>query len=153
MKDFDHIFSYQDFSCEVAILESAETTESEEDSEYTTFQTRTEKLYMARFYARNKEHRAEKISDFVSVTPSYGYISIKVKTVEISTYNQESVLIAQKKQGGGLISGFLDERIFTSKEMVQAAIYFLIDIIGDVGYYYNISLVKTADFVEYNGEY
>lgn len=148
---FEHTFTYQDFSCEVTLLESEEVADYEENSEYTTFHTRTEKSYIARFYARSQEHEVEKMSDYVSVRPSYGYISLKVKTVEISTYDHDNVLQTQYKEGG-LISGFLDERIFTSKEMVQAAVYFLIDMVGDVGYYYNISMVKTSNFVEYNGE-
>lgn len=152
MMPSDYTFTYQDFSCEVALLEGAEITEFEENSDYTLCYVRKEKLFMARFYARNREHKAETLSDYVSVNPSYGYISAKIKNVEISTYTNEGVLEKETQQGIGLISGFLDERIFTSKEMVQAAIYFLIDILGDVGYHYNISMVKTVNFVEYNGE-
>jgi hypothetical protein len=149
----DYTFTYQDFSCEVALLEGAEMTEFEENNDYTRGYVRKEKLFMARFYARQREHKAEKIGDYVAVSPSYGYISAKIKTAEISHYTQEGVLERQYEQGGGLISGFLDERVFTSKEMVSAAVNFLIDMVGDVGYYYHISLVKTTDFVEYNGEY
>ncbi len=149
---FDHTFTYQDFSCEVALLEGAEKTEFEENSDYTLCYVRKEKQFMARFYARNREHEAEKISDYVVVNPSYGYLSANIKTAEISHYTTEGVLERQYEKGGGLISGFLDERVFTSKEMVQAAIYFLIDTLGDVGYYYNISMVKTVNFVEHNGE-
>ncbi len=148
----DYTFTYQDFSCEVALLEGAEMTEFEENSDYTLCYVRKEKLFMARFYARNREHKAEKIADYVSVSPSYGYLSAKIKTVETANYTNEGVLEKEYQQGGGLVSGFLDERVFTSKEMVSAAVNFVMDIVGDSGYYYNISLVKATDFVEHNGE-
>lgn len=148
----EHTFTYQDFSCEVALLEGAEVVEYEENSDYTVCYARKEKLRMVRFYARNKEQKGETIGNYVYVNPSYGYISIKDKTVKISNYTQEGVLESQHQESGGLISGFLDERVFTSEEMVKAAVYFLIDLIGDNGYYYNLSLVKTVSFVEYNGE-
>jgi hypothetical protein len=152
MMTLDRTFTYQNFSCEVALLEGEEVIENEENIDYTICYARKEKLFMARFYARSKERKVERMRDYVYVNPSYGYISIKIKTVEISNYTQEGVLENQQQESVSLVSGFLDERVFTSEEMVKVAVYFLIDLIGDNGYYYNLSLVKTVSFVEYNGE-
>ncbi|WP_127529273.1 hypothetical protein [Paenibacillus kobensis] len=91
-----------------------------------------------RFYDRTKEQNEDDIINLVMVDPGYGYLCLKLKGE------------------GALLSGFLDEGIFTSKEMVDAAINHIEDLIPQAKNTYmpyHVVLFKKASYVEYNGEY
>jgi hypothetical protein len=93
---------------------------------------------MVRFYESSQEQSEEEICDFVIVSPSYGYLLFKAKG------------------GTGLLSGFLDESIFSSNDLVEAAIDFLENlspIAKEVCIPHHVNRVKLTSYVEYNGEY
>lgn len=61
-----------------------------------------------------------------------------------------------KIQNSSLLSGFLDESIFSSDDLVEAAIEFIEDlspIAKDVCIPHHVDRVKLTNYVEYNGEY
>lgn len=93
---------------------------------------------MIRFYDSSKEHEEDQIVNLVLVDPGYGYLLLKIKG------------------DSGLLSGFLDEKIFSTDEIVEAAIEFLENLspIGRSGYVpHHVNRVRLTSFVEYNGEY
>ena len=90
-----------------------------------------------RFYDKTKEQDESKIHNLVIVDPGYGFICLKVKG------------------DCGLISGFLEENVFISDDMIESAVEFIKDLAPKVkgGYIpYHVELVKMMDYVEYNGE-
>ncbi|MNI54970.1 hypothetical protein D3C73_1098930 [compost metagenome] len=60
------------------------------------------------------------------------------------------------KGDAALLSGYLNEIIFSSDEMVDAAIEFVVELAPqskNLYMPYHISRVRETSFVEYNGEY
>lgn len=93
---------------------------------------------IVRFHDSSKEQSEEEIYNLVIVNPGYGYLLFKAKG-EV-----------------GLLSGFLDESIFSSDDLVDAAIEFienLSPIAKDVCIPHHVDRVKLTSYVEYNGEY
>lgn len=93
---------------------------------------------MVRFYDRAKEQSEEEITDLVLVDSGYGFLCLKYKG------------------DGGLLSGYLDKKFFSSEEMVDAAISLLEKIspqAQNIYLPYHIDLVELTNYVEYNGEY
>ncbi len=91
-----------------------------------------------RFYDKEKEHSEEQIHDLVIVEPGYGYICLKFKGVE------------------GLLSGFLDETIFLTDEIICKAVEFVENLSPKSSSAYiphHIRRVRLTSYVEYNGEY
>jgi hypothetical protein len=89
-----------------------------------------------RFYDKSKEQNEEDICDLVIVHSGYGFLCLKIKG------------------DNGLLSGYLDKNIFSSKEMVYKAIEFIENLFPEIEpIYYHIDLVKFVDYIEYNGEY
>ena len=91
-----------------------------------------------RFYDRSLEQSEDQIVDLVLVKESFGYLTLK--------FIGES--------GDGLLSGFLNDSIF-SREIGNDAIDFL-ESLADraLGYIpHQVSLVKLTGAIEYNGEY
>ena len=79
--------------------------------EYQSFSCDVDLFYrnndiIVRFYDSYQEQSEEEIRDLVIVSPGYGYLLFKAKG-EV-----------------GLLSGFLDESIFFSDDLVEAAIDF-----------------------------
>jgi hypothetical protein len=109
---------------------------------YKHFSCDTEMYYkdqdlIVRFFDRVKEQE-EDIINLVFVDPGYGYMCVKYKG------------------DAALISGFLDEDVFVSDDMVDAAIEFIEELSAQVKYCYapyHISLFKQTRFNGYNGEY
>lgn len=94
---------------------------------------------IVKFFDKTKEHKEEQICDLVIVDPGYGYINLK--------------LIGKNS---GLLSGFLDETIFSTDEMIQGAIDFVQELSPDTKNAYvphHVCKVKFTGYVEYNGEY
>ncbi|MBU7318898.1 hypothetical protein [Paenibacillus oleatilyticus] len=94
--------------------------------------------FVVRFYDKAKEQNEDEIINLVIVDPGYGYISLKIKGE------------------GALLSGFLDEDIFITEEMVDAAINYIEDLIPHAKNRYmpyHVVRFKKASYVEYNGEY
>ena len=60
-----------------------------------------------RFFDSAKEQNEDEIADLVIVDPGYGFLCLKVKG------------------DSGLMSGYLDQGVFASDEMVEAAVGFL----------------------------
>ena len=92
---------------------------------------------LVRFYDRSAEQEEEDIHDLVIVSPGYGYISLKFKGDE------------------GLLSGFLDEAVFT-KAAVLKAIDFVVRLSARSENAYiphHVRLFKVTTCIEYNGEY
>lgn len=92
---------------------------------------------LIRFYDSSKEQEEEEIFNLVFVDPGYGYLLFKMKGQS------------------GLLSGFLNEAVFSSDEIVDAAIEFLeklSPLSGDCTYYH-VDRIKLTSFAEYNGEY
>ena len=93
---------------------------------------------LIRFYNKSTEQDEDEIVNLVIVDPGYGYLLLKTKG------------------DGGLLSGYLDENIFSSDELVDAAIEFiqsLTPLSKSIYIPYHVNLVKTTSFIEYNGEY
>ncbi len=111
--------------------------------EYNNFSCDVDVFYgsndvLVRFYDSSKEQSDDEICNLVIVNPGYGYILLK------------------NKGDAALLSGFLDENIFSSDELVHAVIDFLeklSPVSGDVYTPYHIDRVKLTSYVEYNGEY
>ena len=90
-----------------------------------------------RFYDAQREYTEEQIVNCVIVDSGYGFLCLKIKGED------------------GLVSGYLNKSVFSSEDMVDAAIDFLEEIsLVTWGYTpYHIDLVQFVDYVEYNGEY
>ena len=94
---------------------------------------------VVKFYDISKEHKEEQICNLVIVDPGYGYINLK--------------LIGKD---AGLLSGFLNEEIFSTNQMTEAAIDFVQNLSPhSKGAFipYHVCKVKLTDYIEYNGEY
>jgi len=111
--------------------------------EYQSFSCDVDLFYrnndiIVRFYDSYQEQSEEEIRDLVIVSPGYGYLLFKAKG-EV-----------------GLLSGFLDESIFFSDDLVEAAIEFIekLSLIAkNVCIPHHVDRVKLTSYVEYNGEY
>ena len=93
---------------------------------------------IVRFYNKSKEQREDEIVNLVIVDPGYGYLHLKFKG------------------DTGLLSGYLDENVFFSDELVNAAINFvegLWPLSGGAYIPYHVARVKLTSYVEYNGEF
>ena len=100
---------------------------------------RNETDLVIKFYDKSKEHAEEQICNLVIVDPGYGYINLK--------------LIGKDS---GLLSGFLDENIFTTDDMIEGAIDFVQSLSPEARNAYvphRVCKVKLTGYVEYNGEY
>ena len=90
-----------------------------------------------RFYDATKEQTEEQIVNLVIVASGFGFLCFK------------------RKGESGLVSGFLDKKIFSSDEMVGETINFLekcCDVLW--GYVpWHVDRVALVDYDEYNGEY
>lgn len=96
-----------------------------------------DKDIVVRFFDSSKEQE-EDMFNLVIVDPGYGYLCLK------------------HKGDSALLSGFLDEDIFSSDEHIDAAISFIEILspnIKDVYTPYHITRFKQTSFMEYNGEY
>lgn len=111
--------------------------------EYESFSCDVDVFYkendvLVRFYDSSKEQSGDEIIDLVIVEPGYGYLLIKYKG------------------DAALLSGLLDENIFSSDELIEAAIEFLeglSKVSGDIYTPYHIDRVRLTSYLEYNGEY
>jgi hypothetical protein len=93
---------------------------------------------LVKFFDSSKEQLEEEIVNLVIVDPGYGYLFLKFKG------------------DGALLGGFLDEDVFSSDELVDAAIDFLkrLSPLSNKCYVpHHVERVKRTSFVEYNGEY
>lgn len=91
-----------------------------------------------RFYDRSREQEEEEIINLVIVDPGFGYLCLKVKGED------------------ALLSGYLDESIFQTNEIVDAAIEFIQDLSPSTKNCYmpyHVALFRRTSFIEYNGEY
>jgi len=110
---------------------------------YKNFSCDTEIYYkdkdlIVRFYDRSKEQEEHEIVNLVIVDPGYGFLCLKYKG------------------DSALLSGFLDEDVFTSDDHIDAALSFIENIsptCKNVYTPYHIRLFKQTSFMEYNGEY
>ena len=94
--------------------------------------------FIVKFFNQEKEHEESEIKDYVLVDPGFGYICLKYKGED------------------ALLSGFLDETIFNTEEIIDMAIDFVESLSPKSGRAYiphNIMKVKFTGSVEYNGEY
>jgi hypothetical protein len=92
---------------------------------------------LVRFYDRSTEQNEEQICDLVIVEPGYGVICLKFKGQD------------------GLLSGFLDESVF-SEAAVESAIDFVEKLSPQSGKAYiphHVRRFKVTSYIEYNGEY
>ncbi len=93
---------------------------------------------LVKFYDSNLEQDENEIVNLVIVNPGFGYLFLKFKG------------------DSGLLGGYLDENIFKSDELVNAAINFLEDLspLANSAFIpYHVDRVKLTSYVEYNGEY
>ncbi|KNY26897.1 hypothetical protein [Pseudobacteroides cellulosolvens] len=93
---------------------------------------------LIRFYDSSNEQEEDEIINLVIVDPGFGYLYIKFKG------------------DAALIGGFLDEEVFSSDELVDAAIDFIENLSPKARNIYiphHVDCVKRTSFVEYNGEY
>ena len=93
---------------------------------------------VVKFYDQAKEHREEQIVNLVIVDPGYGYISLK--------------FIGQE----ALLSGYLEENIFSTDAIVNHAIEFVENLSprsAEACIPHRVFRVKLTSCVEYNGEY
>lgn len=100
---------------------------------------RNESDLVVKFYDSAKVQSENEIHDLVIVDPGYGYINLK--------------LFGEEK---ALLSGFLDENIFATNEMIQSAITFVQNLLpnrDNVWIPYHVEKVKLVGYEEYNGEY
>jgi len=89
-----------------------------------------------RFYDKNLEHKEKDICDYVLADPGFGFLCLK------------------KKGQDGLLTGFLDNKIFSNNNIVDAAIEFLEKTAKADGYIpHQVLRVKTVKINEYNGEF
>ena len=91
-----------------------------------------------RFYDKSKEQEENEIINCVVVEPGFGYLCLKFKGED------------------GLLSGYLDENVFSSDVLVEAAIVFTENLspLSEGAYIpHHVDRVKRTTFVEYNGEY
>ncbi|MDP1509221.1 hypothetical protein L8C07_01740 [Paenibacillus sp. CMAA1739] len=97
-----------------------------------------DKDIIVRFFDSSKEQEEDDIINLVIVDPGYGYLCLKYKG------------------DAALLSGFLDEDVFSSDDYIDAAISF-IEVLSPNSKYvytpYHIRLFKQTSFIEYNGEY
>lgn len=94
---------------------------------------------LVRFYDGSKEQEEGEIINLVCVDPGYGYLLIK-----------------NKGESSALLSGFLDEEVFSTDEIVDAAMSFTENLSPDSKNKYmpyHIERFKKTSFVECNGEY
>lgn len=94
---------------------------------------------IVRFYDSSKEQKVDEIVNLVIVDPGYGYLHLKYKGDD-----------------SALLSGLLDEDVFKTDELVDAAINFIEYLSPDLKSRYvpyHIDRFKKTSFVEYNGEY
>ncbi len=92
---------------------------------------------VVRFYDASKEQTEAQIVNCVIVDPGYGYISLKFKGED------------------ALLSGYLDERVFTD-EMIHVAIDFVEQLSPHSSAAYiphHVRKVAFTGYIEYNGEY
>ncbi|MNI25588.1 hypothetical protein D3C73_792460 [compost metagenome] len=93
---------------------------------------------VVRFYDSSSEPQEEEIVNLVVVDPGFGYLYLKFKG------------------DAALLGGYLNEVIFSSNEMVDAAIQFIENLAPqskNLYMPYHILRVRETSFVEYNGEY
>lgn len=93
---------------------------------------------LVRFYDSCKEPEEDEIINCVIVDPGYGYLNLKYKG------------------DSALLSGLLDENVFFSDELVEAAINYIENLSpNSTSIYipYHIARFKKTSYVEYNGEY
>lgn len=93
---------------------------------------------VVRFYDKANEPQSADIKDLVIVDAGYGYLCLKFK------------------ENDGILSGMLDENIFSSDEIVYAAIEFVESLAekSKSAYIpYHVRRVRLTTNVEYNGEY
>ncbi len=93
---------------------------------------------LIRFYESSTEQEEDEIINLVIVDPGFGYLYIKFKG------------------DAALIGGFLDEEVFSSDELVDAAINFIESLSPEARNIYiphHVDRIKRTSFVEYNGEY
>ncbi len=93
---------------------------------------------IVKFFDQNKEHKYGQIINCVIVDPGFGYINFK--------------LIGE---GSALLSGFLDETVFNSNELINSAIDFVENITKAEDCYtpHHVCKIKINGYVEYNGEF
>jgi len=92
---------------------------------------------IARFYDAAKEHGTGEIHDLVIVDAGYGYLCLKFKDDD------------------GLLSGCLDEFVFATDDIVEAAIEFVESLSPKSAFAYiphHVDRVRKISYVEYNGE-
>lgn len=97
-----------------------------------------EKSFIIKFFDQQKEHAAHQIVNYVLVDPGFGYICLKFKGEE------------------ALLSGFLNEAIFSNDLMISAAIEYVQSLspFSDVAYIpHQVMKVTCTGSVEYNGEF
>jgi len=93
---------------------------------------------LVRFYDSSREHNEEQICNLVIVQPGYGVICLKFKG-----------------QSSALLSGFLDESVF-SEAAVDSAIDFVEKLLprsSKTYIPYHVRRFKETSYIEYNGEY
>ncbi len=93
---------------------------------------------VVRFYNKGNEQNEQQIRNLVIVDQGYGYLCLKFKGQD------------------GLLSGFLDENIFSTDEMISKAVEFVENLSPkskNAFIPHHISRVKFTSYVEYNGEY
>lgn len=91
-----------------------------------------------RFYDDSKEQKEEEIHDYVMVDSGYGFLCLKYKG------------------DSALLSGYLCKSVFSTDEMIDAAIELLENISPEsksVYMPYHIECVEVMGYMEYNGEY
>lgn len=99
---------------------------------------RNENDLIVRFYDKSREQNEDEIVNLVVIEPGYGYMCLKFKG------------------DGGLLSGFLDKKVFHNEKIVDAAIAFvesLSPLSIEVYLPHHIDLISRDSYVEYNGEY
>ena len=92
---------------------------------------------LVRFYDSSTEQNEEQIGQLVFVEPGYGVICLKFKGQD------------------GLLSGFLDESVF-SEAAVESAIDFVEKLSprsNEAYIPYHVRRFKVTSYIEYNGEY
>ncbi|SLK12932.1 MULTISPECIES: hypothetical protein [unclassified Paenibacillus] len=110
---------------------------------YKNFSCDTEIYYkdkdiIVRFYNSSKEQKEDDIINLVIVDPGFGYLCLKYKG------------------DAALLSGFLDEDVFTTDDYLDAAITFIENIsptTKTIYTPYHITRFKQTSYMEYNGEY